>query len=254
MLDSKLVTVPSTVQTHESVIKDATTDKPATVLLSPPKHELCGTGTILATISSTALVNELVVEGSVLSTCKSVTPMQDTKVIDYRKSGNMPGAVLSIAQNHELTVEGSMADKPSTLQVPSPIQQHEGSSVDTVDNKPATVMPTSQIHESFGEGAEVNKQVIGNDIHQSLSQKRALFMYEPIGDKPVTALDGIGDKLCERLVRKGFDKAYTVLGQFLLLKKDRELFMEWLSGTFDAELQEQLNCYDCLKEWCDIYI
>ena len=252
--------VPSTVQTRESVIKDATADKPTTILTSTPKHELPGTSTMgkkLASVSSTPLVNELVVEGSILpNTCKSVTPLppiQDTEVIDVRKSGNTPGAVLSVTLNHEPAIEGTMADMPSTQRVLPPIQRDEGSCVPTVDGIPATVVP----HKPFGEAIEVEMQPnvpIGNDIPQSLSQKHAAFIYEPIGNKPVTALNGVGDKLYERLVRKGFDKAYTVLGQFLLLKKDRELFMEWLSGTFDAELQEQLDCYDCLKEWCDIYI
>ena len=269
--------VPSTVQTRESVIKDATADKPTTILTSTPKHELPGTSTMgkkLPSVSSTPLVNELVVEGSILpntstplvnelvvegsilpNTCKSVTPLpiQDTEVIDVRKSGNTPGAVLSVTLNHEPAIEGTMADMPSTQRVLPPIQRDEGSCVPTVDGIPATVVP----HKPFGEAIEVEMQPnvpIGNDIPQSLSQKHAAFIYEPIGNKPVTALNGVGDKLYERLVRKGFDKAYTVLGQFLLLKKDRELFMEWLSGTFDAELQEQLDCYDCLKEWCDIYI
>ena len=39
---------------------------------------------------------------------------------------------------------------------------------------------------------------------------------------------GIGDVLGKRLESKGFDKAYVVLGQFLLLKKNRDLFVEWI--------------------------
>lgn len=45
-----------------------------------------------------------------------------------------------------------------------------------------------------------------------------------MGEKPVTQLAGIGDALGGRLAAKGFDKAYVVLGQFLLLKKNGELF------------------------------
>ena len=39
---------------------------------------------------------------------------------------------------------------------------------------------------------------------------------------------GIGDVLGKRLESKGFDKAYVVLGQFLLLKKNKDLFVEWI--------------------------
>lgn len=45
-----------------------------------------------------------------------------------------------------------------------------------------------------------------------------------MGEKLVTDLAGIGDVLGGKLSSKGFDKAYVVLGQFLLLKKNEELF------------------------------
>ena len=45
-----------------------------------------------------------------------------------------------------------------------------------------------------------------------------------MGQKPVTQLAGIGEALGGRLASKGFDKAYVVLGQFLLLKMNEELF------------------------------
>ncbi|KAJ8984971.1 hypothetical protein NQ317_007841 [Molorchus minor] len=54
----------------------------------------------------------------------------------------------------------------------------------------------------------------------STSQKHRNFVAEPMGDKPVTDLAGVGGVLGERLVSAGFDKAYVVLGQFLVLKKE----------------------------------
>lgn len=75
-----------------------------------------------------------------------------------------------------------------------------------------------------------------------------------MGDKPVTSLAGIGDTLGQRLEVKGFDKAYVVLGQFLVLKKDEELFLDWLKEACGANAKQQRDCFNCLKEWCDSFL
>ncbi|GAV04224.1 hypothetical protein RvY_14536 [Ramazzottius varieornatus] len=81
------------------------------------------------------------------------------------------------------------------------------------------------------------------------SQKFRNFQSEPIGEKEVTAVAGIGDVLGARLVEKGYDKAYVLLGQFLVLKKDRELFQDWLHETCNANAKQQKDCADCLAEY-----
>ena len=88
----------------------------------------------------------------------------------------------------------------------------------------------------------------------STSQKHRNFVSEPMGDKAVTELAGIGEKLGGRLFDQGFDKAYVVLGQFLILKKNEELFKDWLKDTCGANAQQQTNCHECLKEWCDAFL
>lgn len=70
----------------------------------------------------------------------------------------------------------------------------------------------------------------------------------------MTALAGIGETLGERLDEKGFDKAYVVLGQFLVLKKEEELFLDWLKDTCGANSKQAKDCYSCLKEWCDAFL
>ncbi|KAG7462589.1 hypothetical protein MATL_G00186380 [Megalops atlanticus] len=86
------------------------------------------------------------------------------------------------------------------------------------------------------------------------SQKHRDFVAEPMGDKPVTALSGIGEVLGKKLEEEGFDKAYTVLGQFLLLRKDVEMFSEWLKDTSGANSKQATSCSQCLKEWCDAFL
>lgn len=88
----------------------------------------------------------------------------------------------------------------------------------------------------------------------STSQKHRNFVSEPMGEKLVTELAGIGPVLGERLTEKGFDKAYIVLGQFLLLKKDQEMFMEWIKDTCAANKKQGSDCHNCLKEWCDAFL
>ena len=75
-----------------------------------------------------------------------------------------------------------------------------------------------------------------------------------MGEKPVTDLAGIGEVLGKRLADKGFDKAYVVLGQFLVLKKDEDLFKDWLNQTTGANKKQQDDCYKCLVEWVNAFL
>ncbi|XP_078503092.1 barrier-to-autointegration factor-like protein isoform X2 [Lissotriton helveticus] len=87
------------------------------------------------------------------------------------------------------------------------------------------------------------------------SQKHRDFVSEPMGEKSVTALAGIGEVLGTRLQALGFDKAYIVLGQFLLLKKDEDdLFKDWLKESCGANARQTELCSACLKEWCEAFL
>lgn len=86
------------------------------------------------------------------------------------------------------------------------------------------------------------------------SQKHRNFVAEPMGEKEVTQLAGIGNVLGERLASKGFDKAYVVLGQFLVLKKNRDLFIDWLKDTAGANAKQSGDCHQCLSDWCEEFL
>ncbi|XP_065159792.1 barrier-to-autointegration factor [Atheta coriaria] len=88
----------------------------------------------------------------------------------------------------------------------------------------------------------------------STSQKHRNFVAEPMGDKVVTDLAGVGDVLGKRLVEKGFDKAHVVLGQYLVLKKNKELFQEWMKDTCQANAKQSGDCYQCLNDWCEEFL
>lgn len=91
---------------------------------------------------------------------------------------------------------------------------------------------------------------------ETRSSKRAhnIFIGEPIKNKPCTDLPGISVVLGKRLTDIGFDKAYCVLGQLLLLKKDKELFQTWLHIEVSANKWQSILCYECLLEWCDQFL
>ena len=60
-----------------------------------------------------------------------------------------------------------------------------------------------------------------------------------MGEKSVRSLVQAGKDLGDKLEKRGFDKAYVVLGQFLLLKKEEDLFQEWLKDTRPASAKKQ---------------
>ncbi|XP_037959909.1 barrier-to-autointegration factor [Teleopsis dalmanni] len=86
------------------------------------------------------------------------------------------------------------------------------------------------------------------------TQKYRNFVAEPMGEKAVTELAGIGETLGKRLTDAGFDKAYVVLGQYLVLKKDEELFKEWMKETCNASSKQAKDCYSCLNDWCEEFL
>ena len=88
----------------------------------------------------------------------------------------------------------------------------------------------------------------------STTVKHQNFIQEPMGEKEVTKLAGIGTAFGEELVNRGFDKAYVVLGQFLVLKKDEEKFIDWLEDLIGADRRNSSACYNCLQAWSDAFL
>ena len=72
------------------------------------------------------------------------------------------------------------------------------------------------------------------------------FVQELMRDKEVTDFAGIGLVLGKQLKRNGFEKAFVVFGKFLLLKKNKESFVEWIREITKANLIQAGDCYQCL--------
>ncbi len=85
------------------------------------------------------------------------------------------------------------------------------------------------------------------------TKKHGDFVTEPMGNKPVTKLAGIGAVLGERLKQKGFAEARSVFGKFLVLD-DEAKFKQWLGETCFANPKQQTDCYVCLNEWSKAFM
>ena len=85
---------------------------------------------------------------------------------------------------------------------------------------------------------------------QSTSQKiHEEFVSEPIGEKLVKEVPGVGPELEERLKKKGCHTARYLLGMYLI--KGEQEFKAWLEIECGANTQEQHGCSLSLREWCD---
>ena len=86
------------------------------------------------------------------------------------------------------------------------------------------------------------------------SVKHEMFVREPMGDKDVCELAGIGPRCAELFRNLGFDKAYNLLGQFLILNQDEEMFCAWLAQEISdghaMSKKHRTDVYHCLKQWC----
>ena len=45
-----------------------------------------------------------------------------------------------------------------------------------------------------------------------------------------------------------------VLGQFLILKKNKDLFIDWIKDLAGANNKQAADCYNCLYDWCDEFL
>ncbi len=81
------------------------------------------------------------------------------------------------------------------------------------------------------------------------TRKHQDFVAEPMGEKKVTEIAGVGKVLGKRLSEKNVKTAEAAFGQFLVLKKDEPEFKGWMKDTCGANAKQQSDAHKCLKEW-----
>ncbi|XP_073714565.1 barrier-to-autointegration factor B-like [Misgurnus anguillicaudatus] len=86
------------------------------------------------------------------------------------------------------------------------------------------------------------------------TQKHRSFCSEPMRNKSVETLPGIGPVMAEQLEKIGIRRANEVLGRFLVLRMDELKFKSWLRDSCEANAKQQSDCYNGLKEWTDQFL
>jgi hypothetical protein len=89
----------------------------------------------------------------------------------------------------------------------------------------------------------------------STTQKHYTFTSEPIQGKIISDVPGIGMVSGIGLTKKGFDMADVLLGQFLILKKNKFFFREWLEMEKVGMSKNNIKkCSDALEEYCENFL
>lgn len=91
------------------------------------------------------------------------------------------------------------------------------------------------------------------------TQKEKNFACSPLKEhdewKPATALGGIAENAGMAFERAGYPKAYHIVGQYLLLSMDEELFKRWIYGIMqnsnvNLSMQHCDSAHNSVKLWC----
>jgi len=173
-------------------------------------------------------------------------------------SNNKPSS-----EKHDIYNNSSIINKPSSE------KQHIYNNSSIINKPSSEKLPVYDVflHDSYSsrprdkscEITEISKSYYKSPIPETmsyvciLSTKHKEFIREPMRDKDVRCIAGIGEKYGNILESKGFCKAYHVLGQYLLLSRDISLFEQWLeAGVGMNNSKWRGDCSACLEEWCEI--
>ncbi|XP_021492472.2 barrier-to-autointegration factor-like protein isoform X1 [Meriones unguiculatus] len=103
-------------------------------------------------------------------------------------------------------------------------------------------------------GRLMRRDLLHRKAMDHMSPRLRAFLSEPMGEKDVAWVDGISRELAINLVTKGFNKAYILLGQFLLMHKNEAEFQRWIICCCGASECEARQSTACLKEWCACFL
>jgi hypothetical protein len=82
------------------------------------------------------------------------------------------------------------------------------------------------------------------------SIKQKLFIEEPMNNKLVTSVGGIGKVAAAKLEERQITKAYHLLGYFLTMDKDKIKFIAFLKENAGMTEKNAKNAADTFDAWC----
>lgn len=81
--------------------------------------------------------------------------------------------------------------------------------------------------------------------------KHRNFVTEQLGSAPIDEIPGMDVSFKQELTRHGFTKAYHLLGQYLVLNKDKDDMDSWLAEMGCIGHRSRV-IIEALDEWCEI--
>ncbi|KAL0994926.1 hypothetical protein UPYG_G00129460 [Umbra pygmaea] len=91
----------------------------------------------------------------------------------------------------------------------------------------------------------------GSHIPPTTSQKHRAFVSEPIGNRSVRDVPGIGPVQGRRLEEQGQPRADQMVGRFLTSGRNEEQFQRTLHRDTGANAKQQRDAHQAMKEWTD---
>ncbi|GJQ78796.1 hypothetical protein Trydic_g2638 [Trypoxylus dichotomus] len=85
----------------------------------------------------------------------------------------------------------------------------------------------------------------------STSKKHRDFVREPIGNKCVHDLPGIGGAYGHRLNNSGYGSARQVVGQYLVQGGSEPAFRDFLRSEGGVNNKSSGDCYRAVRDWTD---
>lgn len=86
------------------------------------------------------------------------------------------------------------------------------------------------------------------------TKKHKLFVSEPLGQKSIDVLPGVGKTLTQRFLASNITKAHHVVGAFLLLDMQRDKFLSWFKQECGGNERHANMCFDAIQQWCIQFI
>ncbi|CAF1555145.1 unnamed protein product [Rotaria magnacalcarata] len=91
-------------------------------------------------------------------------------------------------------------------------------------------------------------------MSSTTSQKFRDFTSEPLKDKQLNEVPGLGPKLASNLEQSGITKAYELLGIYLTLLKNKEYFELWIRDNAGANRHQAKQCADSIDAFCSQFL